>query len=255
MRWAYDLAGGIVVQRDMPVYDTGDLDAGELLMRSTTAGTQNSVFITAQTGSSAEAVDALGICLENQGSTGDPVTTAPSTLAAGGFNYLRCIVNPFAVYRCLYSTLAADDVAVTSASTGTTLTITSLQDDIDGGWVYFPLASGGAAGILRFLTASAAGSATLDSAATVTTADTIIKILPTFHRLTALKSGSIVLTSQAAAGSGTSLQVVENWIQSPGYGFVPLRYADHKAVNIGTTGVNFYADLHMLDHVFNTDTK
>jgi hypothetical protein len=251
MRYAYSLVPeDEPIIRDMAVYDGTGLAIGELLMLGTTDPDSNAdqgiSLITAYTNSSAEAVDAVGICLETPGDTDNVYATA-----AGGPNYAKVIINPFAVYRAEYLQDAANDLAVTSNST-TTLTITSLEDDIDGGWVFFPLNATGVKNSLRLLTASASGSATMDSALSVTAVgtDTIIKILPVNHRTTDLDTTATGLITRAAIGSGVSLHVLENHVRADGISTQPLRRLSHAGLN-NVTGSAFFADLVMLDHMLN----
>jgi hypothetical protein len=94
-----------------------------------------------------------------------------------------------------------DDVITVASNSGTTLTITSLEDNIDASFVY--VVSGTGAGQLQYLTASAAGSATLKAAfgTTLDTTSRVIKILRRFHALVSLNSAGTKLSNQAAVGA------------------------------------------------------
>ncbi len=244
----YDLitGGDKCIYRDVPVYDSASMANGELIMLGTTDPDSNAdqgvAFITAYTGANTEAIDALGIVCESY-STAATIDNKP----AEGSLYLKAIVNPFMIYRAEYS--QGTTVTVTTGGSSTTVTVSSLEDDIDAGWLYFVGASGGSAiNKLRFLTAAASGSCTVDSAITTTTSDTFIKILPVNHRLTALTTDGINLKSQAAAGAGVSLHIIENYMVADGHSLSSLR---------GIVGYNgllnakFYANIAMLDHVYN----
>lgn len=237
--------------RDMPVYDAALLVNGELLMLGTTdpdAGAdQNIAFVTAVTASAAEAVDALGILIDSKYAATAP-SNVPATASLGP-NYGKCIINPFAVYLAEYD--QTDAVTITSTST-TTLTVGSLEDDIDGGFAYFVGTLSGVAKSLRHINTAAAGSCVMDSALTTTGAgtDTIIKILPPNHRLTGLNAEATGLTTTAAAGSGVSLHIADNYIQSDSTSIQPLRKASHKGLN-SLQNAKFFADVVMLDHVYN----
>lgn len=250
MEFLYDLAGGMPVVRDVPVYDAAAMANGELVMLGTTDPDSNAdqgvAFITAYTGSNAEAIDALGPICEDFSTAG----TIDNTPAEGSL-YLKCIINPLQVMRCEYSQGTSDDIAVTTGGSSTTVTTTSLEDDIDAGWLFFQGASGGdAINKLRFITASASGSCTVDSAITTTTNDTYIKILPQNHRATALNAAATMLTSAAAAGSGVALHVVDNEINSDGHSFQLLRKSSHEGLD-GLSNTRIFAHLVMLDHVYN----
>lgn len=246
MRFSRCRNGAYPVVMDVPVYDASSLVAGELIMRGAHGGPTNSYFITAYTGSAAEGVASLGVLQEG--------STAVTGNAASGFNYLKCIINDDALYLAEYLQTSGNVIDVTSASTGTTLTTTNLEDDIDGGWVYFTekVTSGATgAGNLRYLTASAAGSATMDSAVTIDTTSDFIKILPANHRKTAIDTAALGMKSQAAAGSGISLHVIENYISKAGL-IQALRYASHKATSgLDKDTTKFFAEISILDHALN----
>jgi len=249
MRFHYDLSGAEPIVRDVPVYDAADMANGELVMLGASdpdsAADMGVAFVTAYASASAtEAVDALGIINEDF-ATAATIDNTP----VQGSKYLKAIINPFAVYLAEYSQHADDDVAVTTGGVSTTVTVTNLEDDIDAGWLYFCLASGGAQGALRLITAAATGSCTIDSALTTTTSDAFVKILPVNHRLTSLNASAKALLSKAAAGSGTMIHILENYIEANGIPFKALRYAD-KGKN-GLTGVRVYADIKLIDHVYN----
>jgi len=242
------LLSGEPVSMDVPVYDAASLVAGELVMRGAHGGATNSYYITAYTGGAGEAVNALGICQE---------TIVPTGTAATGHSYAKCIVNPNAIYLAEYLQTSGNVIDVTTGSASTTLTIAALEDNIDGGWVYFTekVASGApGAGSLRYLSASAAGSATMDSAVTITTSSDCIKILPVGHQLTSLDAGATGLLSSAAAGSGVSIMIVENYVQR-GHIMEALRYSKHAGLNsLDKDTTKFYAAIKLLDHAFDVSS-
>jgi len=255
MRWTYDLTGAEPIIRDLPVYDATSLYNGELLMLGTTDPDSNAdqgiSLITAYVSDSAtEAIDVAGILTEKTYES-----TAPSRIYAtdtSGVYYGKVIINPFAVYRAEYLQDTSNDVAITSTSS-TTLTVSSLEDDLDGGWVFFPLTSTGVKNSLRFITTSASGSCVMDSALTAsgTSADTIIKILPQHHQLVALDTGAVGLSSvDAKAGSTTAIIILENYLQSFSHTMQPLRRITHAGLN-NLTNAKFYADILCTDHLFN----
>ncbi|MBW2086662.1 MAG: hypothetical protein JRI54_11645 [Deltaproteobacteria bacterium] len=251
MRFSYDLAGAEPIIRDVPLYDASGIANGELVMLGNTDPDSNAdhgvAFQTAyESSQAASAVDALGVCQE------DITCTTLPDVATEAASYGKVIVNPFAVYLAEYSQAAADDVALTQAWSTTTLTLTSLEDDIDCGWVLgsSESATSGFAGQLRWISASASGSCTLSTAPTTagTTNDMIVKILPVNHRLTSLNAGATGLLSQAAAGACVSLHIVENFIEADGLSFSPLRRYNHDGLDL--TNARAYAAIVMLDHVY-----
>lgn len=260
MRYAYDLHHVEPEIQDVPVYDATQLQDGELIMLGATDPDSNAdhgvAFITAQTGSSAEAVDALGIILDRRGETGyttpgpHPAVTVTDLPDIADPPYLRAIINPFAVYRAEYD--QADTMAVASTST-TTFTVTSLEDDIDIGWIFMVTATvSGNDANLRQLTASASGSATMDSALTGgnETSGTAIKILPVNHQTTDLATDSLGLGTNAAIGTGISLAVMENWMRSDSEPTTRLRAAKHRGLDF-TNNARFFSDVILLDHIWN----
>ena len=112
---------------------------------------------------------------------------------------------------------------------------------------------------LRQLTASAAGSATMDSALTGgnETSGTALKILPLNHRTTDLTTDGLGLGTNAAIGTGISIHILENWFEDDG---IPLQtLAGFSATNILrnnrgldlSNNAKFFSDIVLLDHVYN----
>jgi hypothetical protein len=250
----------------MPIYDAALLANGELLMKGTTDPDSNAdqslALITAYGTTTAEAVDAVGILQDVRynpnytqaiAGAGHIPDHVPATNANGPL-YGKVIINPFAVYLAEYD--QADAIAISSTST-TTLTVGSLADDIDGTFVYFVGTHTGVTGSLRHLEASAAGSATMDSALVTTgvASDTIIRTLPPLAGgyagpLTKLNTTATGLTTTAAVGTTVTLRVVDNYVQADNLPFCPLRKASHKGKN-NLQKAKLFADIVLADHLFN----
>lgn len=113
-----------------------------------------------------------------------------------------------------YSAATADLLAVTSSS-GTTVTITSLENNADCGWMY--AVSGTGAGLLAFCTAINGGTATTKTATGWDSTTKVIRIHRFGHALIALNSATTAIKSQAAAGSFTAFNF-ENYIDLAGNG-------------------------------------
>lgn len=243
MRFFRKLSGGEPLVTDVPIYDATDLVVGEMVMLSDQTGADGHAMI-ASDGVTGEQV---GVLQETVVSTAD---------ASTGYAYAKCIINPDATYLAEVSQATGDIITANiSASTSTTLTITSLEDDIDAGWVYVTdnLGTCTGAGQLRYLNASAAGSCTLDSAATIGTDSDIIKIPPTWHKLVDANSPYTHVESAAAAGAAVRTQNLENYIDKPGRtkGMEPLRRSRHRALDgLNGQGANprFYLELFMTEH-------
>ena len=187
--------------------------AGALVMRGATAETDKGMAVVG----AGALVDSIGVLLTAA------LSSVTDSNADGTAEIRRDVaIAPAGSYLIEYSQAAADDVDVTS-SAGTTITVGSLEDDIDGGFIMV-VNSDRSNRELRLLTASASGSATMKSALTtaLTSADHIIKILPRFHQLAAVNTAATMLTSGAAAGSAR-VCVVENYIQDVD---IPLRPLD-----------------------------
>lgn len=221
MQLARCLGGNYPYRTYIPVYDASAIAEGELLMRSGTWTGATGYYISAYSGSNTEAEDSIGIAMHSSASAYaskenaklyNMASAVPSKSQSTGCNFMEAIVNPDATYFAFYD--QEDAVSVTSASTSTTLTITSLEDNIDGGWIYTTDQTDSAAtyaGSLRYISASASGSCTI-TALTVDTSSDVIKVLPIGHRLVGLNAEATGLTSTAAASSTIFLDLRENWI-------------------------------------------
>ena len=126
-----------------------------------------------------------------------------------------------------------DDIDVASTAT-TTVTITSLENNIDNGWLF--ATSGTGAGLLAFLVASASGSATSLTATGWDSTTDVIKILPIGHPLALLTATRDDLGSQAAVGTWT-IFVVENYFEDDSHAKTLLDPTIH--VNLTSTNAKF----------------
>lgn len=134
-----------------------------------------------------------------------------------------------------YSMATADLLAVTSVS-GTTVTITSLENNADCGWMY--AVSGTGAGLLAFCTAINGGTATTKTATGWDSTTKIIRVHRVGHGLIALNASSQIKTT-AAAGAFTAL-VYENYIDFQGNGItkVLLDPTKHDNLQLVPSGSN-----------------
>lgn len=261
-KWAYDLTGAEPILRDMPLYDASTIVQGEFVMLGTTdpdnAADEATSFVSAYNATEANAaIDALGICNETLTTSSSPSIAAAYSTTTGPC-YGKCIINPFAVYRAQHSTAAADDVAITSTST-TTLTVANLQDDIDGCWAYFPLTANGVAGSLRFITAAASGSCTMDSALDTTgnSSDTVVIISAPNHYAPMMATDATKFVSENADDTlyaCTNIRIVQT-LCDVGGGIEMMRPNKHYALDglnncNGGAGPKFYYDVILKDHIF-----
>lgn len=136
-----------------------------------------------------------------------------------------------------YDQSTTSQVAVASTAT-TTVTITSLEDNIDESWLYAVAGTG--IGKLAFLTASASGSATSMSTTGWDSTTKVIKInrfgALLLDMLTSTKAN--LIKSAAAAPSGTVV-VVETYVQADGLPKQQLNPVLHN--NLTLTNARFFA--------------
>lgn len=249
---------------NVPVLESGAIAEGEMMMRHATWNSENTkYYISAYTSDNVEAEDTVGItqtsavkaaahkenaALYAIGSDGLP----NATIAEGG-NFLPCVVNPEATYFAFYDqTVAKSCTTVISAST--TWTITSLEDNIQGGWLFTTDDTDANAtypGLLEYVEESpAAGSATMAVAVTVDTNTDFVKVLPIGHRLTGLNAAATGMTTAIAAETGVYLDILENWVSHSGSPKVRLRFWNHKGLR-NLTQLKVDAELVQLRHCWN----
>lgn len=228
-------------QTNLPVSGAGTaLVQGALLKRGPTPGTNNGFLILA-TGTAANP-DIIGI-LQQAHPTADDTTLTGTVFTTRPID----VVFPYRVVRMRYSQVAADRITVTEAVNTTTITLTSLENDIDAAFLY--VVAGTGAGQTKYLTASAAGSATLKEAFTTSldTTSRLIKILPRFHQLASITADGTQLSSQAAAGSVT-VMVMDTYIIRDGdeQQFSPVNHSTLTGLN-GLASLQFEADVAIVD--------
>lgn len=220
-----------------------DIQEGAVVMPGVTDETDRSVAIIA----SGAAADAIGLLSELHDALAttdaDPEggTIAQTEEAGGrGTGGSARLILPFLPGCQVAAEMANDadnDVDVASA-TSTVLTITNLEDDIEGSWIYVRAGTG--VGQLAYATASASGSITIKNATGLTTLDNTSKVLimrRRFHQTCALNGTTNPATRIASSAAAGSLpwRVIHNEFRRPGYeGWIML---DPK-VHHGLTGLN-----------------
>lgn len=180
--------------------DGSAITEGAVLMPGVTDENNRSVAIIA----SGAAADAIGLLAETKAAAAanDPDPDAGTKFSAAQFDVIPFL--PGCEVAAEMANDADNDVDVASA-TATVITITSLEDDIDGSWVYVRAGTG--IGQLGYITASASGNFTLKNSTGLTTLDSTSKVLilrRKFHQLVELNgttSAATKLASTAAAGS------------------------------------------------------
>lgn len=146
---------------------------------------------------------------------------------------------PFATVEAEYD--QADTMAVASTS-GTTVTITSLEDNIDTSWLYS--VTGTQAGKLAFLATSASGSAVSKTATAWDSTTTVIKILRLFHQLAKINSTADKIGTDAAAGSWT-VAILNNFGHKGSDRFYldPTKHDNMTGLNATGLATKFFAEL------------
>lgn len=175
---------------------------GATLMPGVTAETDDGVLIVA----SGAAADTIAILKEELNSS-----TTDTNLNGSVWNLRQCeLIVPAYLIEYKYDT--SDIVDVGSTST-TTVTISSLENNIDSGFLYATTGTG--VGGLYYIVTSASGSCTTTSATGWDSTTDVIKILPLFHQLAKLNTAADKLGTDAGAGSWTILNL-QNYIQRGG---------------------------------------
>jgi hypothetical protein len=229
---------------NLPVYaGAADVKIGAFLKPGVTYGTDGGALIK-QSGNNA-GNDTIGRLL-----AGLDYSEEGETLVNGTSFVVKPVelAMPFRIFRVEYDLTSY--ITCTQAVSTTTMTVTSLEDDIDAGFVY--VATGTGVGQLRYLTASAAGAATLKSAFTtdLDTTSKFVKILPRFHGLASLNTDGTKLASQAAVGTW-KVMVIDTYIGRGAHRLDQLSPVDNGAMrNLDDiTGLKFYADIAIRDAV------
>ena len=185
MKWSYDLTSAEPIIMDLPAYDATTIKVGAMVMIGATAFASGAdasravINAYSTTAASSHAINTVGIAMETKTTADLPsIATACNTTAA--ICWMKCTVNPFAVYRAQYNT--AQQIAITSCSaTHMVATLGTGNSSADGYMFYMGASAGPNYGHLGFIANSATStSISIDTAltTTATTADTIMLIAP-----------------------------------------------------------------------------
>ena len=256
MKYSYDLCGAEPIIKDEPVYDAALIAYGELLMLSAgtfSAGGGGHQLVTAvpSTVMADIAVNAVGISLEGKDTDDSPsIACAINGTTTAGCQFVKTIINPFAVYRAMVSTAAGLAVAA-SASTNEIQCTGVTVDDFDGCWLAFTASAGPNYGQVRRVVTSATA-ATLDLShvanSTITTADTFTLFSPKLTYPQMLNGAATMVGQTTVAGYGvTNLRVVENYM-----GGEIMKELKHDAEGYENKGGidHLEQDLMMKDHLY-----
>lgn len=180
--------------------------------------------------------------------------------AVGGNDWLPAVINPDALYYAWFSTTqaaatAGDTITQSiTASTGTVVTIASLDQDQIGGWLFSHSSNSTGTptfyGQLRYIsTATQTGIVGLLTAMNLSTDSSLVLVAPAYLRSTILSSAGRYLRSQGAAGLKVAqgiqpLDTYGSWDSAP---FHPLRSWIDDGKN-GLTGVKLFSEVYLFDH-------
>lgn len=229
---------------NLPVYGaSADILQGAFVARGVT-GTQPYGALMKASGTSA-VPDIMGRLLElhDYSVTGDTLANGTSFVT-----HPVQLAQRFAIHRLEYD--LTSEITCTQAVSTTTITVTSLEDDIDTAFLY--VVEGTGAGQTNYLTAAASGSATLKAAfgTSLDTTSKFIKVLPRFHQLLGLNSDGTKLSSQAAAGALLGI-VIDSYIQKNGAKMEQLNPTKHAALTglSSLRSIKFFADVAIIDSI------
>jgi len=178
-----------------------------------------------------------------------------------GNDWLPTLINPDALFFAWYSTTqaaaTASDTLTQSitASTGTVVDVTSVDDDLIGGWLFSHSENSTGtptySGSLRYVSATvASGSFGLTTAMNVSTDSSLVYMKPPGLTLSVVNSTGQHLRSGGAAGAGAVAQGIYNfdnygeWARAPMH---PLRlWMDDGSDDL--TDVRLYGEIFLYDH-------
>lgn len=224
----------------LPFQSAVDIVAGSVVMKGTTSATDRGVAIVGDVAGGCAAANgyAIGILAEKHtfatqgsalvagaehsavisGATGGawfaPVGGNPEIFPSRQIELIKSV----SMCRIDYSLTG---VAATSSS-GTTVTVASLEDNIDTGFIYVATnGTGSSIGKLRFIDTAASGSCTTAvslGAGDVLGTGTVVKILPLLHNLFVVSIGNTttasVLSTTAAVGTARIVQLERHIVRN-----------------------------------------
>lgn len=237
MKAHYLLGGGGFNVKKFPLYSaTTAIVEGAVIMKGATPGTNQGFGII---GAPAYP-GVIGVTCEP-----DSNTSAGGDSKQDGTAYTRkkLIINPSCVYQCELTDPTTTAIAVASTS-GTTVTITSLEDDIDGGWLW------GSDGLVQWIATAAAGSCTTKASTAWTSSTKVSRLLPLYKILLDLNTAGTKLLPAAAIGTGKVI-VLENYIQIAGGKIEVLDPTKHAGItNLYASGGKLFSDILFQNHAF-----
>lgn len=183
-----------------------------------------------------------------------PATTAVATNVGTPVVYQsKCqLVETARIFKIYYDLATGTDLDVTS-STSTVLTVGTMDDNLDGSWVY--INSGTGAGQLRFVKAANTTTLTVNTAF-ITTPDSTSDFI--LIRNVGIPTGGTILNTtfdmMLAALDNTTAQkmiVLKNFVEGPIVGELDITKNPHFETNgLNGRGVRFYSHVIFFDTIF-----
>ena len=253
-KFHYDVTGAEPIIRDIAYINGGAALARETVMSAATVGTEGCIMESAD----ADVLDNI-IGVTNE----DIAAANNSVIATGVTYYAKTIINPFAVYLCKYSQLAADDVPLTATdATGKSVTITQVTNHLRC-WAYITsLVSPVGTGFGNLFCVGAITSTTVLTAMTSyddnlsgnVSTDTCIVLHAPYGADVAggsvdLATNRIDVSGHDASASAGAAIVLENYIASRTRPMEALRPSVHSGYNYKSEAPDFYADVMFSEHL------
>jgi len=235
MKFHYTMSGAQTFLKKYPLYSaTTAIPVGAVVMKGATPGTNQGFGIIG-------APAYPGVLGVTEVADTNVVAGGDSKQDGSAFTRYKLCINADAVYLCELTDPTTANIAVASSST-VTVTITSLEDDIDGGWLW------GSDGQLQWIATSAAGSCTTKTATGWTSAIKVSRLLPLFKILTDLNTAATKLLPAAAIGTGKII-IVENYVQQkPNARIETLDPTKHSGITMDNTFAKLFSDIMFQNH-------
>lgn len=242
MEYIHGLSQGVPIARDYPILAAADAVKGTLFMAGATPGTNGGCAILG----AGTVPDAIGLLAEDY-----DFSVEGSSSVSSGTNIMKPFeISPLGVLRAGYDT--SDTAAATDAEADTTISCTSLENNIDGGYLY--IYSGTAIGQLRVITVSGSGTCEIKTAFSpaLAVSDTFLKILPRGHQVLKINAAATGIGTDVGAGSMT-VRVLDIHYQTIGTaGVEKLNATKHSGLNnLDTLTPLFFTDFVLTNHSYN----
>lgn len=216
---------------------SGVINQDALIMAGPTQATNQGLAILA-TGAG---TDAIGIL------RGKYTYSTTNTSNQTGTQWVLVEVELSDVYNYIEVEYDQTDTMAVASTSGTTVTVTSLENNIDCSWLY--AVSGTGAGKLAFITASASGSCTTKTATGWDSTTVLIKIFRFGHTLAKLNTTADKIGTDAAVGTW-KVAIMESWFEAAGFTKQQLNPTIHD--NLTLTNPRFTARLIIRNGIGNT---